>query len=68
VAKSNFSGLSYREPVYRGLRELVMSYFEDYFNVNGIKTLRYYTRPLYLAGLNRHGWEWSYVRPVESGQ
>src|SRR4051794_17076174 len=28
VAKSNYSGLRYREPVYRSLRELVMSYFE----------------------------------------
>ena len=32
VAKSNFTGLRYREPVFRTLRELIMSYFEDYFN------------------------------------
>ena len=30
VAKSNFSGLRFREPVYRGLHELIMSYFESY--------------------------------------
>ena len=30
VAKSNFSGIRFREPVYRSLRELVMSYFENY--------------------------------------
>lgn len=59
VAKSNFTGLRYREPVYRGLRELAMSYFEDYFNVNGVKTLRYATRPLSLAALKVHGWEWN---------
>lgn len=59
VAKSNFTGLRYREPVYRGLRELVMSYFDDYFNVNGIKTLRYYTRPMSLSSLKTYGWEWS---------
>jgi len=59
VAKSNFVGLRYREPVYRSLRELVMSYFEDFYNVNGIKTLRTYTRPLNLATLDRLGWEWS---------
>ena len=33
IAKSNYSGLRFREPVYRSLRELVMSYFEHYFNV-----------------------------------
>ena len=59
VAKSNFVGLRYREPVYRSLRELVMSYFEDFYNVNGIKTLRTYTRPLNLAAFDRLGWEWS---------
>jgi len=31
VAQSNFSGLRFREPVYRSLRELAMSYFEDHF-------------------------------------
>ena len=33
IAKSNFAGLRYREPVYASLRELVMSYFESYYNV-----------------------------------
>jgi hypothetical protein len=49
VAKSNFAGLRFREPVYRSLRELVMSYFEDYFNADGEKTLRGYTVPLDLS-------------------
>ena len=57
VAKSNFAGLRFREPVYRGLRELVMSYFEAYFNVAGQKTLRFYTRPLNLATLDRLRWQ-----------
>jgi hypothetical protein len=56
VAKSNFVGLRFREPVYRGLRELVMSYFEPYFNVNGIKTLRAYTRPIHLARFHYGNW------------
>jgi hypothetical protein len=56
VAKSNFVGLRYREPVYRGLRELVMSYFDDFFNLNGVKTLRYYTRPLELSAFDRLEW------------
>ena len=33
VAQSNFTGLRFREPIYRSLRELVMSYFEDYFQL-----------------------------------
>jgi len=56
VAKSNFSGLRLREPVYRNMRELVMSYFEDFFNVDGVKTLRYYTIPLDLSTLDVYDW------------
>ena len=57
VAKSNFSGLRFREPVFRSLRELVMSYFENFFNVDGLKTLRGYTRPLHLTAYDRMDWE-----------
>jgi hypothetical protein len=56
LAKSNFSGLRMREPVYRNLRELVMSYFEDFFNMNGQKTLRTYTPVLHLTSLDRFDW------------
>jgi hypothetical protein len=56
VAKSNFSGLRFREPVYRTLRELVMSYFEDYFNADGEKTLRGYSVPVRLASFDRLDW------------
>jgi hypothetical protein len=56
LAKSNFTGLRFREPVYRSLRELVMSYFDFYFNVDGVKTLRYYTRPVPLERLDHLGW------------
>jgi hypothetical protein len=48
VAQSNFTGLRYREPVYRNLRELVMSYFEDFFNSAGEKTLIGYRGPINL--------------------
>lgn len=58
LAKSNYSGLRYREPVFRTLRELVMSYFEDFFNINAQKTMRAYTRPLNLAAYDRYGWSW----------
>lgn len=56
LAKSNFTGLRLREPVYRSLRELAMSYFDFYFNVEGMKTLRFYTPPLRLEQLNHLGW------------
>jgi hypothetical protein len=56
IAKSNYSGLRFREPVYRGLRELVMSYFEHYYNPKGEKTLRRYSRPVNLARFDRIGW------------
>ena len=56
IAKSNFSGLRYREPVYRTVRELVMSYFEGYVNYRGERTLRAYSRPIDLARFDRRGW------------
>jgi hypothetical protein len=56
IAKSNYSGLRFREPVYRSLRELVMSYFEHYFNLAREKTLRNYSRPVNLARFDRIGW------------
>jgi hypothetical protein len=59
IAKSNFVTLRSRQPVYRSLRELVLTYFEGYFNVNGIHTLRDYTRPLSLAAMDSAGWMWS---------
>ncbi len=49
IAKSNFSGLRFRAPVYRSLRELAMSYFEDYINLRGDRTLRAYSRPVNLG-------------------
>ncbi|MCI0494755.1 hypothetical protein L0Z72_07080 [candidate division KSB1 bacterium] len=56
VAKSNFVGLRFREPVYRNLRELVMSYFEQYYNVANEKTLRAYTLPLNLKTFDKFDW------------
>jgi hypothetical protein len=56
VANSNFAGLRFREPIYRNLRELVLSYFEQYYNVEREKTLRNYTRPLNLKVFDNHDW------------
>jgi hypothetical protein len=56
VAKSNFSGLRFREPVHRNLHELIMSYFESYYNIAGEKTLVGYTAPLNLNRFNKLDW------------
>jgi hypothetical protein len=56
VAKSNFTGCRYREPVYRSLRELAMSYFNIYFNLRGERTLRRYSRPVNLARFDHLNW------------
>ncbi|MBN1258366.1 hypothetical protein JXA05_01270 [Candidatus Peregrinibacteria bacterium] len=56
IAKSNFTVLRYREPVYKSLRELAMSYFDVYFNVNGEKTLREYSVPMDLARFDEDDW------------
>jgi hypothetical protein len=56
IAKSNYSGLRFREPVYRSLRELAISYFEHYFNLRREKTLRKYSRPVNLSRFDRIGW------------
>jgi len=56
IAKSNFSGLRYREPVYRSLRELAMSYFEHYYNLRREKTLRSYSRPVNLRRFDSIHW------------
>jgi len=56
VAKSDYSGLRSREPVYKTIRELAMSYFEHYFNPKGEKTLRAYSRPVSLRRFDRMSW------------
>ena len=57
VAKSNVVPLRYREPVYRSLRELVMSFFDLYYNLDSEKALRSYSRPLDLSRFDALGWE-----------
>jgi len=56
VGKSNFSGLRFREPVYSTLRELVMSYFENFFNKAAEKTLRCYSHPFDMRKFDDIGW------------
>lgn len=64
IAKSNYAFLRFREPVYRSLRELAMSYFEPYTNNEKRKTLRGYTRPLDLSAFDPD-WTWSEARISE---
>ena len=56
VAKSNFAGLTYREPVHRTLRELILSYFEQFYNIRREKTLRAFTVPLDLRAFDKINW------------
>jgi len=57
IAKSNTTVLRFREPVYRTLRELAMSYFDMYYNLNGQKSLRSYSRTIDLSRFDERGWE-----------
>ncbi len=56
VAKSNTTMLRSREPVYRSIRELVMSYFDGYFNTRGYKSLRSYSAPVDLRRFDSVSW------------
>lgn len=56
VALSKFAGLRFRAPVYRTIRELALSYFEDYYNWDGERTLRAYSRPVDLTRFDRISW------------
>lgn len=56
LSKTNHAVLRYREPVYKNIRELVMSYFHEYFLDNGKKTLRQYSALLNLNTFEA-GWE-----------
>lgn len=57
ISKTNHAVLRYREPVYRTIRELALSYFHEYFlQSNGKKTLRSYSKPVDLSRFDRRGW------------
>lgn len=58
LAKSNYVNLGFREPIYRTLRELVISYFEHYFNTYHQKTLTGYTRPFDASRYTHLNWAW----------
>jgi hypothetical protein len=56
VARSNYSGLRFREPIHPTIRSLVLSYFESFFNLRRQKTLRRYAGPIHLSRFDRIAW------------
>ncbi len=56
ISKTNHVVLRYREPVYRTVRELAMSYFHEYFLNSGVKTMRDFSDPYDVA--RHHGTAW----------
>ena len=56
VAKSNFAGLRWREPIHRTPRELALSYFHDYYNLEGERTLREHSGPFDLSRFDALAW------------
>lgn len=56
IAKSNYTGCRYREPIYRSLRELALSYFDVYFNLRRERSLRRFSGPVNLARFDSLEW------------
>jgi hypothetical protein len=54
ISKTNHAVLRYREPIYRSVRELAMSYFHEYFDDSGKKTLREYSELFDLSWFDRN--------------
>lgn len=56
ISKTNHLALRFRDPVYKTIRELVMSYFHECFNdKNGKKDLRGYSGPI---NVKKFGMKW----------
>lgn len=56
LSKTNHAVLRYREPVYRSVRELALSYFHEYFLDSGVKTMKDFSRPFDIV--RRCGVKW----------
>lgn len=56
LSKSNHAVLRYRDPVYKSIRELVMSYFHEYTDDYGDKSLRSYSQPINLKIFDHLNW------------
>lgn len=55
ISKTNHAVLRYREPIYKDIREIVMSMFHEYFDDKGRKTLRSFSSPI---NLDKFGTDW----------
>ncbi|HVW71718.1 MAG TPA: hypothetical protein VHB93_01040 [Candidatus Paceibacterota bacterium] len=56
ISKTNHATIRFRDPVYKTLRELALSYFHEWFmNVDGKKTLKSFSKPL---NLKKFGTDW----------
>jgi hypothetical protein len=51
ISKTNHAMLRYRDPIYKTVRELALSFFHEYFIESGKKTLRSYSKPFDLSKL-----------------
>jgi hypothetical protein len=58
LAKTNYINLGFREPVYKSLRELVMTYFEHFASIRKQKVLTGYTRPIDASRYTHLNWAW----------
>lgn len=58
LSKTNHAVLRYREPIYKNIRELALSYFHEYFLDTGIKTLRQYSVLLNLTTFEK---DWPFL-------
>lgn len=56
ITKTNHAVLRYREPVYKTIRELIMSYFHEYFTDDGKKNMRSFSMPVDLSRFDKLGW------------
>ena len=56
ISKSNGVALRYRDPVYRSLRELALSYFHEYSDKRGRRTLRSYSGAFDMRRLDVDKW------------
>ena len=66
IAKSNFVTCRSRDPVYTSLRELIMSYFDGWFNLDRQKTLREFSKPFDLRKVRDIEWRTTFddVDPI----
>lgn len=56
ISKTNGAPLRFRDPIYRSLRELAMSYFHEYFDKRGRKTLRSYSSAFDMRRIDPSHW------------